>query len=156
MGRHSLSSSCPQSASQRLAYYLVVYTFVPPRVIWGGLEEARNGLDTSPVLFLWLFLDPYQISHHVSFCTLDFFFFLGCAGTSLGCMVFSLVVACRLSCYATYGLLVPRPGIEPCIGRWTLHYWTTREVPPLLSMQEKLLQCSKVSISDSHYFGISV
>ena len=71
-------------------------------------------------------------------------------------MVFSLVVACGLSCYATYGLLVPRPGIEPCIGRWTLPYWTTREVRPLLSMQEKLLQCSKVSISDSHYFGICV
>ena len=94
MGRHSLSSSCPQSASQRLAYYLVVYTFVPPRVIWGGLEEARNGLDTSPVLFLWLFLDPYQISHHVSFCTLDFFFFPRLCWDFTG--VYGLLSSCGL------------------------------------------------------------
>ena len=73
MGRHTLSSSCPQSASQRLAHYLAVYTFVPPRVIWGGLEGAWNDLDPSLVLFLWLFLDPNQISHHVSFFTLHFF-----------------------------------------------------------------------------------
>ena len=39
------------------------------------------------------------------------------------------------------------PSSQTSIGRWTLHYWTTREVPPLLSMQQKLLQCSKVSMA---------
>ena len=34
-----------------------------------------------------------------------------------------------LSCFATYGILVRRPGIEPWIGRWILNHWTTEDVP---------------------------
>ena len=49
----------------------------------------------------------------------------------------SVVVACGLSCPVARGILVPRQGIErthvPCIGRWILNHWTTREVPNTLS-----------------------
>ena len=31
------------------------------------------------------------------------------------------------------GILVPRPGIVPCIARQILKYWTTREVPSCVS-----------------------
>ena len=42
----------------------------------------------------------------------------------------SLVEACGLSFPAACGILVPRPGNKPpCIGRWILYHWTTREVP---------------------------
>ena len=43
----------------------------------------------------------------------------------------SLVVAHRLSCSATCGILVPDQGSYPhhCSTRWTLDHWTTREVP---------------------------
>ena len=149
MGRHNLSSSCPQSASQRLAHYLAVYTFVPPRVIWGGLEGARNDLDLDLSCFcgsFWILIRSPIMSPS------SLYIFLGvgrrgCAGISLWCVVFSLVRACGLSRYTACGLLAPRPGVEPCIGRWTPHYWTAGEVPPLLSLQWKLLQCSKVSMA---------
>ena len=50
-----------------------------------------------------------------------------------------LVAACRLSCPAACGILVPRPGIRtcvPCIGRWILNHWTTREVPTNISFKK--------------------
>ena len=40
-----------------------------------------------------------------------------------------------LSCSATCGILVTRPGNQPCIPRiagWTLNHWTTKEVPDCL------------------------
>ena len=39
------------------------------------------------------------------------------------------------------GVLGPRPGIKPispCIGRQSLHGWTTREVPHVLSLMWKI------------------
>ena len=43
-----------------------------------------------------------------------------------------LVAALGLTCPVACGILVPQPGIEhapPCIGRWSLNYWTTKDVP---------------------------
>ena len=50
----------------------------------------------------------------------------------------SLVVAHRLSCSATCGILVPEQGPYPhhCSTRWTLDHWTTREVPDVTFTQE--------------------
>ena len=34
--------------------------------------------------------------------------------------------------YATCGILVPQPEIEPvppALGQWSLNHWTTREIP---------------------------
>ena len=56
---------------------------------------------------------------------------LSCCGAhtqALGCMG-SVVVVRRLSCPAACRNL-PGPGIEPhgpCMGRWILNHWTTRE-----------------------------
>ena len=44
----------------------------------------------------------------------------------------SVAAACRLSCSLVCGMLVPWPGIKPmppCIARWILNHWTTREIP---------------------------
>ena len=38
-----------------------------------------------------------------------------------------VVMAHGLGCPAARGILVPRPGIEPCIGRQMLNHWTARE-----------------------------
>ena len=46
----------------------------------------------------------------------------------------SVVVACTLSCPVACGILVLPPGIEPCVPcivRWILYHWTTREVPQI-------------------------
>ena len=43
-----------------------------------------------------------------------------------------LVEVRGLSCPVACGILVPRPGNRtriPCIGRWILYHWTTREFP---------------------------
>ena len=51
-----------------------------------------------------------------SVCVLSFFFFF-----------WPSLVAC--------GILVPRPGIKPvppAVEVWSLHHWTSREVPPCL------------------------
>ena len=49
--------------------------------------------------------------------------------------VSSVVVAHRLCCPAACGILVSLPARDltrvPCIGRWILYHWTTREVPVL-------------------------
>ena len=41
------------------------------------------------------------------------------------------VVACSLSCSMAWGILVPRPGIEPASPalQGGPNHWTTREVP---------------------------
>ena len=56
----------------------------------------------------------------------------------------SLVLACRLSCFATCGILVPWPGIEPtspALEVWSLTHWTTtlREVSKPPSSKGSLL-----------------
>ena len=66
--------------------------------------------------------------------------YFGCAGSLLGCPAFSscgmwaLWLEVRmLSCPEACGILVSWPGIKPtspCIGRWVLNHWTTREVLP--------------------------
>ena len=107
-----------------LLLYLAVYTFVPPRVIWVGWRRPGMTLTHHLSCFcgsFWILIK----SPIMSPSALEiFFFFLAVLG---------LHCACRLSCYTTCGLLAPRPRTEPCIGRQTLHYWTPREVPPLLS-----------------------
>ena len=55
----------------------------------------------------------------------------------------SLVAAPGLSCRAAFGILVPRPGIEPivpCFERWILNHWTTREVPGLVGSYSLLFR----------------
>ena len=67
--------------------------------------------------------------------------------------------ACRLSCPEACGILVPLPGMEtvPCITRWILNHWTTREVwerlpaslwvpPPRLSIRN----CLQVEIQGGY------
>ena len=59
----------------------------------------------------------------------------------------SAVAAHRLSCLLAFEVLVPRPGIKPtspCIGRWILNHWTTREVYRMLLKQyiQKVLTVS--------------
>lgn len=125
MGRHSLSSFCPQSASQRLAYYYTLRYIPLSHLESFGVGWRRPGMTLTHHLScfcgsFWILIK----SPIMSPSALEIFFFLAVLG---------LHCACRLSCYATCGLLAPRPRTEPCIGRQTLHYWTPREVPPLLS-----------------------
>ena len=77
------------------------------------------------------------------FFLIDLFF--GGAGSSLLCAGSSVVVVFGLLTVAEHGLKscglrpsllpglwnLPGPGwkVCPCIGRWVLHHWTTREVP---------------------------
>ena len=59
-----------------------------------------------------------------------FFFWFAWALQSTTCA--SLVAVPGLSCPKACGILVPRTGIEPafpCIARWILNHWTTRQVP---------------------------
>ena len=65
---------------------------------------------------------------HCSMCGLS----LQHAGYLLRRVGFSLVAAHGLSCPATCGILVPRPGIEsasPALEVQILNHWATREVP---------------------------
>ena len=42
----------------------------------------------------------------------------------------SVVVMCGLSCPEAYGIFLDQGwNLCPCIGRWILNHWTTREVP---------------------------
>ena len=48
--------------------------------------------------------------------------------------------------HVAYGILVPRPGIEPmppALGAWSLNHWTAREVPVRLFLTEQKLLESK-------------
>ena len=61
-------------------------------------------------------------------------FNFGFTGSSLQHTSSLVVIAAhRLSCPATCGISVPHPTRNqtcvPCIGRWILNHWTTREVP---------------------------
>ena len=70
-----------------------------------------SGPDTFFFWLCWFFVAAYQI-------------FIA-EGNS-----FSLVAACGLSCPRVCGILGTRDQISvPCIGRWILNHWTTREVP---------------------------
>ena len=90
-----------------------------------------------------------------------YLFIFGCIGSWLQCMGFSLLVAPELSSCSTWapecmGSVVAACGLSscgvlaqlphsmcdlssptrdrtrvPCIGRWILNHWTTREIPQL-------------------------
>ena len=83
--------------------------------------KVTNGSNTSlrfPLSLLLLSLKIYYIIYIIYIIYLA---------------VWMLVVAYWLNW--TCGVLVPWPGIEPhapCIGRWILNHWTTREVPSFL------------------------
>ena len=75
-------------------------------------------------------------------------FLRGRAGTVLGLCYStwaSLVVVCGLSCPAGCEILVHQ-GLKPrpCIRRWILNHWTTREVPGLLS---EVFRCIVMSVT---------
>jgi len=42
----------------------------------------------------------------------------------------SVVAACELSCATQVGFQFPKEGLNhvPCIARWIINHWTTREV----------------------------
>ena len=42
----------------------------------------------------------------------------------------SAVAVHGLSCPAACRIFAPQPGIKPCIGRWILNHWTSRDVCP--------------------------
>ena len=59
----------------------------------------------------------------------------------------SLVVACGVGCSAAWGVvisLIRDQTCIPCIVRWVLHHWTTREVPQYYSLIMRYLpiQCN--------------
>ena len=63
------------------------------------------------ILGLRLGLKPSSLGLTVNYISLtntkSYISFFGCTGSSLRCLDFSLVVACRLSCPAASGILVP-------------------------------------------------
>ena len=84
----------------------------------------------APVLFfvgsLWHVQQSVSFSPQFSFFKKKLFwlhwvFIAACTG--------SVIVAPGLSCPATCGIL--DPARVPCLGRWILSHWTTREVPVL-------------------------
>ena len=70
----------------------------------------------------------------------------------------SLVVAFGLRYYMSWGILIPRLGVEPlppCIVRLILNNWTTREVRRLILMitevkDSLVLQCSVATMKILH------
>ena len=57
----------------------------------------------------------------------------GCVGSSDFGTVGAVVVACRLGFPAAHGIFLGRGGTRvPCIGRWILNHWSTREILGLL------------------------
>ena len=51
----------------------------------------------------------------------------------------SVAGACRLSCSAACGILVPRPGVKHCIGRWILNQGN----PQWYNLHENLILYAK-------------
>ena len=80
------------------------------------------------------------------FCFVSFLTIFGCAGSSLQHPGFSSCSAqAKLSC-STWDLssLTRDRRHIPCIGRWILNHWTTREVP-----RAKLYPCPRHGFSSS-------
>ena len=72
-------------------------------------------------------------SYHI----LEKLIYFGCAGSSLRCAS-SLVVACRLSCPESCGILVPWPGINPLSPAFEHGFLTTG--PPGKSLDKLLIE----------------
>ena len=63
--------------------------------------------------------------------------------------------ACRLSCSAAFGILVPQSGIKPsspCLARHLLNHWTTRDV---LQISSFCKDTSPISIRSSYFLLVS-
>ena len=87
------------------------------------------------ILFPYLLYCVLVSAHWISVVRMDSLFVLrrpsGCGSRTLECSG-SVDAGRGLSCSGAYGILVPQPEIEPthvpCITRWLLNHWTTREV----------------------------
>ena len=84
-----------------------------------GEQASEAGRPECPCRLFYLAV-PSQVQHAGS-CL--------CHASSLLGLSHCLVVSCQLSCHRAYGILVPRPGIEPCTARRILNHWTHQGSP---------------------------